>query len=102
MEYFFSDKFILDIEREFRILGQESGISVVSNDRVKLLVFGVDKFVSSVDGFVFEEFVQNRNFQMEEDGFFKQSIFRFKLLDYFYYKSLLDVVLVYSEFKGEN
>lgn len=102
MEYFFSDKFFLEIERVFMVLGQESGISVVSDDREKLLVFGVDKFVSSVDGFVFEEFVQNENFQMEEDGFLKQSIFSFKLLDYFYCKSLLDVFLLCSEFKVEN
>lgn len=85
------------------ILGQENRISVVNDDRVKLFVFGIDQFVSSVDGFVFEEIVLNESFcYMDEDGFFKQNIFSFKLLDYFYCKSLLEVFLMCSGFKLEN
>ena len=102
MEHPSSDKFTLDTERELRTLGQESGTSAVSNDRVKLSVSGADKSVSSVDGPVSEEPAQNKNFQMEEDGSLKQSILRSKLLDHPYYKSPLDAVLVYSELKGEN
>lgn len=102
MEHPSSDKFSPETERALMALGQESGTSAVSNDRVKLSVSGADKSVSSVDGPVSEEPAQNKNFQMEEDGSLKQSILRSKLLDHPYYKSPLDAVLVYSELKGEN
>ncbi|XP_055480912.1 sentrin-specific protease 5 isoform X1 [Psammomys obesus] len=97
-----SNEFSSETERAIMTLGQESGTSTVSDDRVKLLVSGADKSVSSVDGPVSQEPAQNENFQMEEDGSLKQNILSSKLLDHPYCKSPLDAPSVCSELKVEN
>ncbi|XP_029400558.1 sentrin-specific protease 5 isoform X2 [Mus pahari] len=95
MEHPSSDKFTPETERALMALGQESGTSAASDDRVKLPVSGADRPVS-------EEPAQNENTQMEEDGSLKQSILSSKLLDHPYCKSPLDAPLLRSESKVEN
>lgn len=102
MEHPPSDKFTPETERALMTLGQESGTSAVSDDRVKVSVSGADRSVRSVDGPGSEEPAQNENFQMEEDGSLKQSILSSKLLDHPYCKSPLDAPLVCAELKVEN
>ncbi|EGV96368.1 sentrin-specific protease 5 isoform X1 [Cricetulus griseus] len=94
--------FTSETERAVMTLGQESGTSAVSDDRVRLSVSGADTSVRSVDGRVSKEPPQNENFQMEEDGSLKQNILSSKLLDHPYCKSPLDAPLVCSELKVES
>lgn len=97
-----SNKLTSETERAVLTLGQESGTSAVSDDRVRLSVSGADASVGAVDGPVSEEPPQNEHFQMEEDGSVKQNILSSKLLDHPYCKSPLDAPLVCSELKAEN
>ncbi|KAH0504377.1 Sentrin-specific protease 5 [Microtus ochrogaster] len=99
-----SNKLPSETERAVPTLGQESGTSVVSDDRdrVRLPVSGADASVGAVDGPVSEEPPQNEHFQMEQDGSVKQNILSSKLLDHPYCKSPLDAPLVCSELKAEN
>ncbi|ELW50946.1 Sentrin-specific protease 5 [Tupaia chinensis] len=98
-----SNMFISETEREIMTLGPENKTGTVSDDRGKLSVSGADKSVTSVDGPVSEETVQNENsYQMEEDGSHKQNILSSKLLDHPYCKSPLEAPLVCSGLKLEN
>ncbi|XP_026641318.1 sentrin-specific protease 5 isoform X2 [Microtus ochrogaster] len=97
-----SNKLPSETERAVPTLGQESGTSAVSDNRVRLPVSGADASVGAVDGPVSEEPPQNEHFQMEEDGSVKQNILSSKLLDHPYCKSPLDAPLVCSELKAEN
>ncbi|XP_003792722.1 sentrin-specific protease 5 [Otolemur garnettii] len=102
-EHHASNVFISETEREIMTLGQENQRSTVSDDRVKLSESGTDKSMSSVDGPVSEETVQNENsYQMEEDGSLKQNILSSKLLDHPYCKSPLEAPLACSGLKLEN
>jgi sentrin-specific protease 5 len=95
--------FASETEREIVTLGQESRTSTVTDDSLKLSAPEADKSVSSIDGLVSEETVQNENsYQMEEDGSLKQNILSSKLLDHPYCKSPLEAPLVCSELKLEN
>ena len=102
-EHHSNNMFILETEREVMALGQENRTSTVNDDRVKLSVSGADQSVSSVDGPVSEETVQNESScQMDEDGSFKQNILSSKLLDHPYCKSPLEAPLTCSGLKLEN
>ncbi|TKC44162.1 hypothetical protein EI555_013505 [Monodon monoceros] len=102
-EHHSSNMFILETEREVMALGQENRTSTVNYDRVKLSVSGADQSVSSVDGPVSEDTVQNESSrQWDEDGSFKQNILSTKLLDHPYCKSPLDAPLTCSGLKLEN
>ncbi|KAB1283909.1 Sentrin-specific protease 5 [Camelus dromedarius] len=98
-----SSVFISETEREAMALGQENRTSTVNDDRIKLSESGADQSVSSVDGPVSEETVQNESScQMDEDGSFKQNILSSKLLDHPYCKSPLEAPLTCSGLKLEN
>ncbi|XP_059955329.1 sentrin-specific protease 5 isoform X3 [Mesoplodon densirostris] len=102
-EHHSNNMFISETEREVMALGQENRTSTVNDDRVKLSVSGADQSVSSVDGPVSEETVQNESScQMDEDGSFKQNILSSKLLDHPYCKSPLEAPLTCSGLKLEN
>ncbi|NIG61228.1 sentrin-specific protease 5 isoform X8 [Pontoporia blainvillei] len=102
-EHHSSNTFILETERQVMALGQENRISTVNDDRVKLSVSGADQSVSSVDGPVSEETIQNESSrQWDEDGSFKQNILSSKLLDHPYCKSPLEAPLTCSGLKLEN
>ncbi|XP_073929533.1 sentrin-specific protease 5 isoform X2 [Castor canadensis] len=102
-EHHSDDMFASETEREIVTLGQESRTSTVTDDSLKLSAPEADKSVSSIDGLVSEETVQNENsYQMEEDGSLKQNILSSKLLDHPYCKSPLEAPLVCSELKLEN
>nr|XP_045007221.1 sentrin-specific protease 5 [Jaculus jaculus]XP_045007222.1 sentrin-specific protease 5 [Jaculus jaculus] len=98
-----NNRFASETERAVLTLGQESGTSAVSDDRVKLSLSGAAQSVSSADGSVSQEAAQTENsYQMEEDGSLKQNILSSKLLDHPYCKSPLEAPLVCSEVKLEN
>lgn len=98
-----SNMFISETEREAMTLGQENCTSTVNDDRVKLSVSGADQSVSSIDGPVSEETIQEESLcQMDEDGSLKQNILSSKLLDHPYCKSPLEAPLTYSGLKLEN
>ncbi|XP_007517495.2 sentrin-specific protease 5 [Erinaceus europaeus] len=94
---------IMETEREVLTPGQENQRSTVNEDRVEPSMSGADQPVSSVNGPVTEETVENESScRMDEDGSLKQNILSSKLLDHPYCKSPLEAPLMSSELKQEN